>query len=117
MTYRVDGVEAGENPHVNYEPSSMHGLKEAPKSGKEHAPYVEGPVTRQKISRTNDYGQAGDRYRAFSDEERDDLILNLVNALKQCNPDIQERMVEHFTKADPEYGSRVREGLQQSQDM
>ncbi|MES1023031.1 catalase-related domain-containing protein [Gloeocapsa sp. BRSZ] len=95
----------------------MHGLKEAPNSGKDRTPYVEGSVTRQKISRTNDYGQAGDRYRAFSDEERDDLILNLVNALKQCNSDIQERMVEHFTQADPEYGSRVREGLQQSQAM
>jgi catalase len=114
MTFRVDGVEAGENPHVNYEPSSMHGLKEAPKTGKDHTPYVEGPVERKKISRTNDYGQAGDRYRAFSDEERDDLILNLVTALKKCNPDIQDRMVEHFTQADPEYGARVREGLAQS---
>ena len=114
MTFRVDGVEAGENPHVNYEPSSMHGLKEAPKTGKDHTPYVEGPVERKKISRTNDYGQAGDRYRAFSDEERDDLILNLVTALKKCNPDIQDRMVEHFTQADPEYGKRVREGLKQS---
>ena len=49
-----------------------------------------------------------------SDDERDDLILNLVGALKKCNPDIQERMVDHFTKADSEYGSRVREGLKQS---
>ena len=114
MTFRVDGVEAGENPHVNYEPSSIDGLKEAPKSGKDHTPYVQGPVERKKISRTNDYAQAGDRYRAFSDDERDDLILNLVGALKKCNPDIQERMVEHFTQADPEYGSRVREGLKQS---
>lgn len=97
MTYHVDGVEAGENPHVNYEPSSLGGLKEAPKSGKDHTPYVQGPVVRQKISRTNDYKQAGERYRTFEDWERDDLILNLVTALKQCNPDIQERMVEHFT--------------------
>lgn len=66
-------------------------------SGKDHTPYVEGPVTRQKISRTNDYAQAGDRYRAFSDDERDDLILNLINALKQCNPDIQQRMIEPTT--------------------
>lgn len=113
MEYFVDGIEAGENPHVNYEPSSIDGLKEAPESGKAHTPYVQGVVGRQRISRTNDYGQAGERYRSFSDFERNDLILNLVTQLKKCNPDIQDRMVEHLTKCDPEYGSRVREGLKQ----
>ena len=116
MTYRVDGLEAGENPHVNYEPSSLGGLKEAPKSGKDHTPYVQGPVIRQKISRTNDYQQAGERYRTFEDWERDDLILNLVSALKKCDAHIQERMVEHLTQCDPEYGTRVREGLKQSEE-
>ena len=111
MEYSVDTVEAGANPHINYEPSSIDGLKEAPKSGKDHTPYVQGVVGRAKISRTNDYGQAGERYRTFSDFERDDLILNLVTQLKQCNPEIQNRMVEHFTQCDPDYGSRVREGL------
>lgn len=114
MAYHVDGVEAGENPHVNYEPSSLGGLKEAPKSGKAHTPYVQGHVVRQKISRTNDYQQAGERYRTFEDWERDDLILNLVTELKKCNPDIQERMVEHFMQCDSEYGKRVQQGLQQS---
>lgn len=111
MQYRVDAVEAGANPHINYEPSSIDGLKEAPQSGKPHTPYVEGNVERQRISRTNDYGQAGDRYRSFSDFEREDLILNLVTQLKQCNPEIQERMVYHLTQCDREYGARVREGL------
>ncbi|MUG95821.1 catalase [Scytonema sp. UIC 10036] len=113
MTYRVDGVEAGENPHVNYEPSSLGGLKEAPKYGKPHTPYVQGPVIGQKISRTNDYKQAGERYRTFEDWERDDLILNLVTQLKQCSPHIQQRMVEHLMQCDPEYGKRVKEGLEQ----
>lgn len=114
MAFNVDGVEAGENPHVNYEPSSMGGLKQAPKSGKDYTPYVQGPVEHKKISRTNDYKQAGELYRSFKDWERNDLILNLVTQLKQCNPDIQARMVAHFTQADPEYGARVREGLKQS---
>jgi catalase len=111
MEYSVDTVKAGGNPHVNYEPSSIDGFKEAPQSGKPHTPHVEGIVGWQKISRTNDYGQAGDRYRTFSDFERDDLILNLVTQLKQCNPEIQDRMVHHLTQCDPEYGKRVREGL------
>lgn len=32
------------NPHVNYEPSALGGLEEAPKAGKDHAPQVEGPL-------------------------------------------------------------------------
>ncbi|MBW4428909.1 MAG: catalase [Nostoc desertorum CM1-VF14] len=107
----VDGDKGSENPHINYEPSSIDGLKEAPKSGKDYTPHVEGQVMRKKISRTNDYQQAGDRYRSFDEWERDDLILNLVTQLKKCNPDIQERMISHFTQADPEYGERVRSGL------
>jgi catalase len=95
----------------SYEPSSIDGLKEAPKSGADHTPFVQGEVKRERISRTNNYGQAGERYRKFSDFERDDLILNLVTALKQCNPDIQERMIDHLTQCDPDYGARVRDGL------
>jgi catalase len=72
---------------------------------------VSGKVVRQEISRTNNYGQAGDRYRAFEPWERDDLILNLVTQLKQCNKDIQERMVWHFSQCDEEYGRRVADGL------
>ncbi|MCA1564172.1 MAG: catalase [Acidobacteria bacterium] len=114
MAYNVDGVEAGENPHVNYEPSSRGGLREAPRAGREHTPYVEGAVGRQKISRTNDFKQAGERYRTMEDWERDDLVQNLAGALKQCNPDIQERMISLLTKCDEDYGRRVAEGIKRS---
>jgi catalase len=108
MTYYVDHTP---NPHINYEPSSMGGLKEATKTGKDHTPYVQGNLVRQKIERENNFGQAGERYRAFTKEERDELISNLVGALQKCNPDIQQRMVHYFTQADAEYGKRVADGL------
>ena len=113
MAYHVDGNEAGENPHVNYEPSAKGGLKEAPKPEGivDHRPYVSGHVTRQTISRTNDYGQAGERFRAFEDWERDELISNLVGALSICDRDIQERMINHLTQCDANYGRRVADGL------
>lgn len=111
MTYHVDGVEAGEDPHVNYEPSNHHALKVAPKAGEDHKPYVQGHVVRQTISRTNNYGQAGDRYRSFTDAERDELISNLVNLLGGCDEVIQERMVGHLLQCDADYGRRVAEGL------
>ena len=111
MTYHVDGVEAGENPHVNYEPSSRQGLVTAAPAGKPHTPFVSGHVVRQTIARENNYGQAGARWRAFADWERDELVSNLVGALSQCNADIQQRMVAHLTRCDVEYGDRVASGL------
>jgi catalase len=111
MAYHVDGVEAGENPHVNYEPSSLGGLKEAVPAGKPHSPHYEANLVRQKISRTNDFQQAGERWRAFEAWERDELVFNLVDALKDCPKDIQQRMISNFTQADADYGRRVTEGI------
>nr|WP_078378965.1 catalase [Sutcliffiella halmapala] len=110
MTMHVD-LAPGQNPHVNYEPSTLGGLKEAKPQGKEHRPRVEGEVTREAIDRKNDYQQAGERYRIFEDWERDELIRNLVATLKPADSRIQQKMVEHFTKCDEEYGRRVAEGL------
>ena len=109
MSYRVD--RTGANPHVNYEPSITGGLPEAADIGPEHQPWVEGRVGRQHLSRRNDYGQAGERYRTMPDWERDDLVLNLVDALSQCDKPIQEAMVAHFARCDADYGRRVAEGL------
>ena len=110
MTYHVDLAE-GANPHVNYEPNSLGGLKEATPSGKDHTPYVEGNLVRQKIDRENNFKQAGERFRAFEDWERDELIRNLVGGLMPCTKEIQERMVSMFYQCDENYGRRVAEGL------
>lgn len=112
MAYGVDGQEAGINPHINYEPSSRNGLVQQERvRGPAMAPQVEGAIGRAPISRLCNFKQAGERYRAFETWERDELISNLVGALAQCNPDIQQRMVANFTAADPDYGARVAEGL------
>ena len=110
MAYKVDTVP-GQNPHVNYEPSSLNGLKEAPKAGKDHMPHYEGRLMREKIDRENNFKQAGERYRAFEDWERNDLITNLVNTLTSANKIIQDKMIELFTQCDEDYGRRVKEGL------
>jgi catalase len=115
MAYRQDLVP-GINPHVNYEPSSLGGLKEAPKIGPDHTPAYQANLVREKIDRTNDFKQAGERFRMFEDWERDDLILNLVNTLKPVQPHIQQKMIELFTQCDSEYGRRVAEGLQHADE-
>ncbi len=109
MTYFVDG--RGENKHVNYEPSSMGGLKEASKPAKDYHQWVEGHLGRYQTTKTaDDYKQAGIRYRTFEDWERDDLIANLVDDMKQCPEHIALRMVWHFWHCDEDYGRRVAEG-------
>jgi catalase len=113
MAFRQD-IVPGLNPHVNYEPSTLGGLKEAPKAGKDHTPYYNANLVRQKIERTNDFGQAGERYRAFEDWERNDLIENLVSTLAPAQKHIQDKMVQLFTQCDADYGRRVAEGLQKA---
>lgn len=110
MAYRQDITE-GTNPHVNYEPSTLGGLKEAPKAGKDYTPQYNAMLVREKISRQNNFQQAGETYRNFEDWERDDLISNLVGALAPAQKHIQEKMIERFTECDEDYGRRVAEGL------
>ena len=110
MTYAVDA--GSENPHVNYEPSSLGGLKEAPKKP-EAQPYIQGHLGRYQTARTqDDYTQAGETYRKFNDVEKNDLIANLTGALAQCPEAMQLRMVWHFYHCDADYGMRVANGLQ-----
>jgi len=116
MAYHQDLVP-GLNPHINYEPSNLGGLKEAPKTGKDHTPYYSASLVRQKIDRTNDFKQAGERYRTFEDWEREDLISNLVGALATANKIIQDKMIEMFYKCDEDYGRRVEEGIKKAMEM
>ena len=107
----VDGADQGSDPHVNYEPTNFNGPKEQDRLEPPPKKRWEGEVVRQKISRPNDFKQAGERYRSFEAWERDELISNLVGALSGCAEVIQQKIIEHFTKADPDYGRRVAEGL------
>lgn len=114
MAYHVDTVP-GQNNHVNYEPSTMNGLKEATPAGEDHTPTYNAKLLRQPIDRQNNFKQAGERWRLHSDVEKDDLINNLVDAISGAVPAVQQRMVELFTQCDAEYGRRVAEGLKAAQ--
>lgn len=116
MAYHQDIVE-GVNPHVNYEPSTLGGLKEAERAGKDHTPYYNASLVRAKIDRQNNFKQAGETYRNFEEWERDELISNLVDALSKVNKQISDKMIELFTACDADYGRRVAEGLQKAASM
>ena len=111
MSYGTD-LAPGQNPHVNYEPSITGGVQEAPKQGPSAVgPELEGRLTRERIERTNDYMQAGQRFQLMEQWEKDDLVKNFVDNISQAARPVQERMLWHFYMCDDELGARVGEGL------
>jgi catalase len=110
MTYFVDG--GGENPHVNYEPSTMGGPREAPGLRNEQVgPVVSGRLVRQRLPRTNDYLQAGQRFLLMEEWEQDDLVANFVENIGAATAEVQKRMVWHLYMCEEELGRRVGDGL------
>jgi catalase len=105
---RFDGNSAGA---VNYEPNSFSGPVEDPRA-KEPPLKISGDAGRYNHRDGNDdYTQAGDLYRLMDADRKRQLIGNLVEALKTVPRAIQMRQIGHFYAADPDYGSRVAEGL------
>jgi catalase len=97
---------------VNYEPNTLaKGMpREAPSTVTTHE-HIEGDFERHKISLTNDFVQAGERYRSLSKVDQDHLVDNIVDSLGKADKTIQQRMVKNLIKANRELGKRVTKGL------
>ncbi len=96
---------------VYYEPNSFGGPKDSPVD--RTSPFeVTGQANSTSYNSDDHYTQAGDLYRLMSDEEQDRLINTIVEAMKPVErDDIKLRQIAHFYKADPNYGTRVAQGL------
>lgn len=96
---------------VYYEPNSYGGAQESPAD--RTSPFeVSGTADSVAYDSDDHYTQAGDLYRLMSAEERERLVANIVAAMKPVDrDDIKLRQIAHFYKADPEYGTKVAEGL------
>lgn len=98
---------------VNYEPNSFGGPAQSDRAlyaGLEAAGASGsyGPEIRE----VDDFAQAGDLYQLMADDERDRLVDAIAGSLGQVRggeigDGIVERSVEHFRRADPDYGARV----------
>ncbi|ASK61243.1 catalase [Virgibacillus phasianinus] len=105
---RLDGNSGGS---VNYEPNSLEGPKEDAPS-KVNPFEVYGEADSVVYENDDHFTQAGDLYRLMGPDEKDRLIQAVVNHMKPVERDeIKLRQIEHFYKADPEYGERVAQGL------
>ena len=113
--YQRDGYmrfDGNDGASVNYDPNDFHG-PEADPAFKEPPLKISGDADwyDQKRGVDADYTQPGDLYRLMPADEQIRLIENIVGALNNVPKNIQEKMVVHFTKADPEYGEGVAKGI------
>lgn len=114
-SYQRDGfmrVDNGGGSGPNYWPNSMGGPAPDPEALEPAFP-VEGLATRQPYGHENDdFVQAGALYaKAMSEQDRTNLVGNIVDHLGGAQKRIQLRQTALFYKADPDYGGRVAQGL------
>ena len=114
-SYQRDGfmrVDANGGNGPNYWPNSLGGPAPDPTTGE--PPFeVSGKAGRHPYTHPNDdFVQAGNLYRnVMTDQDRENLVGNIVGNLSGAQKHIQLRQTAVFYKADPDYGRRVAEGL------
>ncbi len=110
------GNKKFENPDINYQPSSKASLTEDKQYKQSETTLTNVTIVQKKITKTNDFAQAGDFYRTLTTQEQDNLIKNLRGDLSQVtDKNIQKKMITYFYKADSNFGMRVAQALGYSQ--
>ncbi|MBN2185146.1 MAG: catalase [Candidatus Krumholzibacteriota bacterium] len=110
-TYQRDGVmrfDDNGGPDPNYEPNSTGGPVADPAYA-EPPLKISGDADRyeQKRGVDDDYVQPGNLYRLMSPQQQKELAENIAGSLWKVPKDLQEKMVEHFRRADEAYGDGV----------
>jgi len=113
--YQRDGKmrfddNSGSSP--NYEPNSFGGPKADP-AYKEPPLKISGDADwyEQKRGVDDDYIQPGNLYRLMPPDQQKRLVQNIARSLSKAPKEIRKKMVEHFRKADKEYGEGVEKAL------
>jgi catalase len=97
---------------VNYEPATIaDGSPIESATGTQSTFHLEGYATRKKISKTNDFQQAKEKYLALSKTDREHLIDNLIADLTPVQKQIQQKVIANLVKVDKELGKLVAKGL------
>jgi len=83
-----------------------------PQEGKPYKPYIQGNIVLEKIYKTDDFTQAGERYRSLNKTEQEHMAGNLVADLSHVtDPAIQKRAIENLRQADENLATSVARGL------
>jgi len=91
----------------NYEPNSFGGPAQDP-SFKEPPLRISGNIDRYDANTGNDdFSQAGNLYRLFTEDQKDQLTSVIAGTMKGLPEEILRPNIEHFLKADADYGQRI----------
>jgi len=97
---------------VNYFPNSLNDNQPRPDPAfNAEGLFISGTPVRQPIEKTDDFTQAGERWRSLSAEERAALHGNIAVELKLCPQDIQQRVLGYFANADEQFAEGVRAAM------
>ena len=113
--YHKDGAMRHDipNPEHYYEPNSFGGPQEDSQYN-EPPLKISGDGDRYSHREGNDdYTQAGNLFRIFDEGQKQRLYMNIAGSMQGVPQEIIERQLVHFEKADPEYGTGVRQALEQ----
>jgi len=73
---------------------------------------LSGNVERKVVPKTDDFTQAGERYRSLSKLEKSHLSDNIAVELWKCKPDIISRVLQYFENADADFAASVKQEME-----
>ena len=91
---------------VNYEPSRLEPRPQDPTARYSQLPLT-GTTQQAKISKEQNFKQAGDLYRSYGKKEQQDLIQSFGESLAGADAESKHIILSFLYKADPEYGTGV----------
>jgi len=96
---------------INYEPNRYEETPKEDKTQSDHQVPLSGTAGRQPIEKTNEFGQAGEVYRKYSEEEKAALLKNLTADLQGVAEETVLRVVCNFYRADETLGRKLSDNL------
>ena len=104
----LDGAMNGgaSNSGVNYQPSRLQPREET-QTARYSQSALAGNTQQAKITREQNFKQAGDLYRSYTKKEQQDLIDNFGGSLATTDDESKHIILSFLYKADPEYGTGV----------
>jgi catalase len=110
-SYNQDGVMSARKKtgDINFQPNTDESLPKDDASFKYAQNTMSSATTaQQKISKPNDFKQAGEFYRSLDEKGKNNLISNLSGDLAVVeNKAVVRKMVGYFYMADADYGKRL----------
>lgn len=114
--YNQDGIMAYEHHwkgSVNYEPSNDRAAYKEDKRYYYSTKEICGKYEQKSIEKTLNFKQAGELFRSFSPQDKENLIKNLAGDLGQVKSNlVKNTMCAHFYKADATYGKMISEAVE-----